>query len=120
MNSMDDSQTTDDLFTHYLNVCNTALDANKDRFPFKQILEAVEKKQKQRNVEVCIVDNPQKTSFVIYLKDHKINAQRHEGCTNCQCAGTWFVSQSYLKDVTLHPHEYIQNPAKIDWEWMYS
>ena len=116
---MDSSQKTGDLFSHYVGVCNAALAANKDCFPFKQILEAVGEKQKRRNIEVCILGDSKKASFVIYFEDYKINGQRRERCTDCQCDGIWFVDQSYLEDVTLHPSEYIQNPAKINWEWMY-
>lgn len=108
-----------DLFQKYLDVCNRALKANKDRFPFKQILQAVQTEEEARTVEVSIVDDRPSSDFMIQLKSDKIQAERHNTCGNCQCDGKWNVRKSYLEDVVRNPQKYIDNPARIDWDWMY-
>jgi hypothetical protein len=117
-NTKTDTQESD-LFSRYLEVCNRAIAANGDRFPFKQILGAAQKSQTSKNVEVCIIDDHPEASFVIHLDDGKVSAQSHSACKNCNCKGQWRVARSYLEDVIQNPDEYIRNPAKIDWEWMY-
>lgn len=107
------------LFSRYLEICNQAMEANKDRFPFKQILAAAQSEQSSKNIEVCIInDNPEGT-YVIQLGDNKIIGESHESCDDCECDGQWRVTRSYLEDVVQNPEKYIQNPAKIDWDWMY-
>jgi hypothetical protein len=33
---------------------------------------------------------------------------------------TWKVSRSYLDEITRDPETYVENPAKLDWEWLKS
>lgn len=113
-------QSLEQLFKSYLQVCNDALETNGNRFPFKQILGAAEAKR-HREVEVCIVDDQPDVSYVIHLEHQKILGESMS-CPSASCDCTkpkWNVTRSYLEDVINNPDEYIQNPAKIDWEWMF-
>ncbi len=109
-----------DLFQRYLDICNQALDANKERFPFKQILGAAREAEQSRQIEVRIVDDEPADTMVMTIKRDAIQAEDHASCADCNCDGEWRVSKSYLESVVENPQAYIENPAKIDWDWMYA
>ena len=106
------------LLQRYLDVCNQALDANKDRFPYKQILGSAQNLSHDALIEVSIIDDRPTETFVLSLNETKIVGQPHDNCTNCECDAKWRINRSYLEEVINHPEDYIRNPAKIDWEWM--
>jgi len=103
----------------YIRVCNEALSLNKDRFPFKQILGAARKSEKGRPVEVKVLDGGPGDVYVFKLRGDGIFFEPHESCENCDCVRTWKTDIPYLKAIAENPEIYIQNPAKINWEWMY-
>lgn len=108
-----------DLIEQYVHVCNQALLLNRDRFPFKQILGAARVAEKGCVVEVSIADDPLLESFVFELRGSGIVVRAHGDCPDCDCDREWSVSSTYLKCVANNPQSFIENPAKIDWEWMY-
>lgn len=117
------SRSQEELFTRYLEVCNQALKHNGERFPFKQILGAAQT-NKHKEVEVCIIDDQPAASYVIHLSDYALSGEpkmsdfwdQEKRCVRPR----WRVTRSYLEDVIQNPEEYIRNPAKIDWEWLYT
>jgi len=116
----------EDLFKSYIDICNRALEKNKDRFPFNCILNGIKNIGKATPVRVKIIDDTCQPQFHLQLKDGEI----HYDITNCQnicqschvgCGAgknLWSVKASYLEDVVQNPMEYIENPAKLDWEWV--
>lgn len=108
----------DDLIKCYFSVCNKALDLNKERFPFKQILGAAKASEKGRQVEARVSDHPDAV-YVIEIKQGVIASRPHVDCEDCNCVRGWCVTKNYLEDVVKNPQIYIGNPAKINWEWMY-
>lgn len=107
-----------DLLVQYLDVCNAALERNRDRFPFKQILGAAQRAERGRLIELQIVEDEQ-SSYVMQIEQGRVVAQPHGDCKDCNCVREWNVSKDYLEDVVQNPQIYINNPAKINWEWMY-
>ena len=108
-----------DLMERYVDICNQALLQNKERFPFKQILGAAKNAEQEKPIEVVIVDTVPLEAYVFRLKENGVTVQPHAACDNCECVRSWNTNMSYLKGVTKDPQSYIQNPAKLDWEWMY-
>ncbi len=108
-----------DLFKKYLEICNTALRANKDRFPYKQVLGAAQNSQKGRTIAVNIVDDTPQESYIIKLQNDRISGNSENLANQDTCDGKWNIRKSYLEMVVNDPDAYIKNPAKIDWEWMY-
>lgn len=106
----------DDLMERYLDVCNQALALNKERFPFKQIWGAAQESECGKVIEVNIADGFSKASYTMRFSKGRLVAEPH---SKCQYDRKWTVSEHYLENVAKDPEEYIQNPAKIDWEWMY-
>ncbi|GEM_PF-917338 len=116
--AMSDDQQTD-LFKRYVDICNRAMEANKDRFPFKQILGAAQNQASPaKNIEVCIIDDRPDAAYVLHFDHDKMSGAAHDSCPNCQCDKQWRITRSYLEDVIKNPDEYIDNPAKINWDWM--
>ena len=109
----------DDLMKRYLEVCNQALTLNKDRFPFKQILGAAQQSEDGKVIEVTILGDLRSESYAMTFDKQGLVAKPHASCDDCKCDRVWSVNQDYLEDVAKDPESYIQNPAKIDWEWMY-
>lgn len=105
------------LIQSYLDVCNKSLSRNKTRFPFKQIFEAAIKYDHGRKIEVQIGEHPD--TYVLEFEDDSLTVKPHSKCKNCNCDGHWRVDDNYLIDVVGNPEVYIDNPAKINWEWMY-
>jgi len=105
------------LIQSYLDVCNKSLLHNKARFPFKQIFEAALKYDHGRKIEVQIGQHPD--TYVLEFEKDFLTVQPHSKCGNCNCDGHWKVDDDYLFDVVGNPEIYINNPAKINWEWMY-
>ncbi len=109
-----------ELFERYLAVCNEALMINKGRFPFRQILEGLGQHTPDRNsVQVLIVDDQPSEGFCI-LYDKACQAVFASPVVNIVPQTKWKVTKSYLASVVGNPYEYINNPAKIDWEWLHS
>lgn len=108
-----------DLVYQYADVCNQALLLNRDRFPFKQILGAAQRAEQGSMIEVSIIDIHNAETFVLHLTEKGIVARPHGECVDCTCDRKWGVSKKYLEDVSSNPECYIQNPAYINWEWMY-
>lgn len=109
----------DDLMQRYLDVCNQAMTHNRDRFPFKQILGAALKAENDKLIEVNIVDDLPPVSYVMRFGKNGLVAQPHAECEPCACDRQWNVNRTYLADVAKNAESYIDNPAKIDWGWMY-
>ena len=107
----------DDLMRRYLDTCNKALLHNKNRFPFKQIFDAVKKTGAGKMIEVKIAEYD--PTFVVYIADDMIAFDRHDACGSCECDGLWQVEHAFLSEVVQNTQVYVQNPARLNWEWMY-
>jgi len=107
------------LIECYVDICNRALELNKDRFPFQQILGAAREVETGRLIEVDIVDATPKASYVMHIEGDSIVTKAHGDCDDCNCDRLWPVTTQYLKTVVQNPDIHISNPAKINWEWMY-
>jgi hypothetical protein len=111
------------LMTEYLSICNKALEKNSDKFPYKQILQSIQSKDKGETVEVHIIDDYFTPHFRIKIdQDHvKIsNCAGKDGCCRACIKRQWHIQSSYLQDVIDHPDTYINNPALMNWDWLQS
>ena len=111
---------TDILLTEYISICNRAIASHRDSFPFRQLLEVAEKLAGDKTFAVAIyADNPKRPHdyFTIELLDGLFVVVAH-GKKDPDI--TWRVRQSYLEQVVSDPQTYIENPAKLDWDWLKS
>jgi len=102
-----------ELVERYLEVCNQAIEKNRKKFPYKNLLEASEAFQ-DNGWRFTVYDDEPKGSFQMHLKNSFIEA---EPCQKKHASG-WKLNTSYLHKVTQNPKEYIDNPALLDWEWL--
>lgn len=109
-----------DLINRYFQICNEALQANKDKAPFKHILQAAQTQNALKDVGIAVIEDHPTSQFIMHLNGDKIEVETNESCHQCQCKAQWRVPKSYLENVIRNPEEYIKNPAKIDWEWLQS
>ncbi len=111
---------TETLLIEYLDVCNTALAANRHSFPYKQLMTVYEKLFTDRLVTVEIYE----------LDSQKIEAAATVRLRNGtfepvpEGAGspsfTFKLKKSYMERVVENRQEYIRHPEKLDWEWLKS
>jgi len=110
-------KTVSNLLDKYVRVCNEALFQNKDRFPFKQILGSVRRTEADKMIEVKVENAPDISDHIFKIHDDQVIVMTH---SECECERSWSVSKKYLENVVHNPQTYINNPALIDWDWMYS
>lgn len=108
----------EDLFAQYLEICNQALQESKHKFPFQQILGAARRVNSSRKTEVFVIEDRPQSTYVLSVNDKGIAAEPAASSDNCDCQGEWRVARSYLEDVIQNPQKYIENPAKINWDWL--
>lgn len=117
----------DHLFKSYIDVCNQALIANEDKFPYNRILSVIGKDHHLKPVRVNIINDMGQVEFNLQLMNNKI-IYNERVCNKSACGGccgtcfdnsdVWKVCASYLNEVVTAPEKYIQNPALLDWEWV--
>ena len=112
-----DYEEFDELFKSYLQVCNKAIEKNKDSFPYKQIWEASSKVLDDSAINIAIYDDRPIISYSVRFNGGRISASKNE---ISQKEKPWKVTYSYLKNVIDNPDEYIKHPAKLDWHWLKS
>lgn len=104
------------LFERYIEICNLALARHKETFPYKQMLAASEAVLFNTPIPVAVVDDEPKSLFSIRLRNQHLDVAAMPDVEKTP----WRLKKSYLKEVVDHPQDYINNPAKIDWEWLKS
>ncbi len=104
-----------ELFAQYVAVCNRALETHKDEFPYKQLWEMAQVALEKQPVSLAIYDDQLKAVYDVLLHDNHLNivAESH-----AQPSHVWHMNRHYLEQVVNNPDDYINNPAKIDWEWL--
>ncbi len=110
-----------DLFFFYVDVCNKAITSNAQRFPFREILGAVQKNSEHKKIRIALQDTAgteMAGHFLLSMQDGELKARECDMPERDE-DGTWSLNLDYLKHVQKHPEEYISNPAKINWDWMF-
>ena len=108
------------LFSEALNVVNQSLKKNYEVFPYNVAIEAMQKVASgtKVGVEVYAEDTDSPTDFfTIAYKDHHIELVAH-GKENP--AFSYKVSRQFLRDIVENPQRYINNPEKLDIDWLRS
>ena len=104
------------VFQQYLEICNRAIEQNKNKFPYTEIwgvrFKALEA---EAMLHAIVYDDRPKAAFTLRLtKDMKIEIVEKKPVPNEE----WPFTYQYLKRVVDNPKEYIENPAKLEWGWL--
>lgn len=101
----------------YVEICNNALAQSSGRFPFSCILQAVQESGKSPKVRVALKGDPRDPDQEMRLENGRIVIMP---CDAGQSAAIWKLCPDYLEDVLARPQNYTENPALLDWDWLYS
>ncbi len=112
----DEARDYEEVFQKYLEICNQALERNKNKFPYTEIWGARFKALKaDATLHAIVYDDRPKAAFMLRLtKDMKIEIIEKKTISEDE----WPFTYQYLKRVVEHPQEYIDNPAKLEWGWL--
>ena len=111
----------DALFQEYLRICNEALEANKDCYPYSCIMQEIEDRLRSHAVQVAIIDKDEKHPEALYdlvILDRLLAVKPPHKKPHAKCP--WRITRQFLEEVALHPQAYINNPAQLNWEWLNS
>jgi hypothetical protein len=105
------------VFERYLEVCNQAIEKNRDKFPYMEIWKARWKKLSTGNILQCaLYDDRPKVVYTLRLaEDMKIEIIEK---THMAPKEAWPLRYSFLKHVADNPEDYIEHPANLDWGWL--
>lgn len=105
------------IFERYLDICNQAIEKNKDKFPYMEIWKARWKNLGPDGTLRCAVyDDRPKIVYTLQLtKDMKIKIIEK---TPAAPEDVWPFTYTYLKHVVDNPQDYIEHPATLDWGWL--
>jgi len=106
----------DQLVQKYLDVCNRALQANRDHFPWKQIIAKGETTWHGKNIGLGINEPGREVPETYTIKF--VNGQFvYDGPGKVDTTYTWEADKAFMQKVVNSPQEYIDSPMKINWDW---
>ncbi|MEA3643383.1 MAG: hypothetical protein VBE63_26130 [Lamprobacter sp.] len=114
------AQTNDayELFMGALDVSNRALEEVRDRPVVKKMVEMMEKQASGKKFGVAVYNGDASTPhdyFTVRVQNHHLQLASH-GKDSPDI--DWKVSMAYLRDINENPQAYIDNPLKIDFDWL--
>lgn len=106
------------LFMSALDVVNEALQTHRDSAVLGPLLQGGEKLLGGKQFGVAIYRDDPDTPFDYFTL--RLTGGRFELLARGKEAPdiAWKVSQDYLRDVADNPQDYIDNPAKLDLDWL--
>jgi hypothetical protein len=108
------------LFTNALNVINTALEKHAQDTPYRQMLEASSKVLADRDLGVAIYEDDPDAPFdfvTVRFANGRFEIVSH-GKRDPEVS--WKVSRDYLRSVVDDADRFVEQPWKLDWEWLKS
>lgn len=104
------------LIAAYLRVCNLALQSSKKQKIIAHTLDPYIAHLSQTPLQINIIDDQPHISIEMHADDQGLDAT----IQNTPCPSTTKkLMRSYLEHVVQNPDTYIQNPAKLDWDWLF-
>jgi hypothetical protein len=106
------------LFERYIDVCNQAIERNKDKFPYKEIWQAWWKTRGPDDIlQIAVHDDKPKIGFTLRLTEDRILKIIEK--THVALDDVWPLQLSFLKHVVDEPEGYIEYPARLDWGYLF-
>ncbi len=109
-----------ELLVDYLSIANAAMDSHKDEFPYKQMQQVGDKLFDQKKFGVGIVKEDLRHPYDFYTVAYRDGAFQLIGRGKKDTDLDWHCKRNYLEEVVSHPRDYIDSPAKLDWDWLKS
>lgn len=108
---------TNALFTQYVNVVNKAIGQNKNDFPFRQLTQMGEKVLGDKKIGAAVYKGDAGAPhdyFTIQLENGKLRAEHGKEGPDVE----WKLDEAHLKNVVSDPDPYVDNPAKLNLDWL--
>lgn len=115
-----DHSSTETLFLEYLNTLNQALDAHREEAPYKQLIDLGQKLMDDKKIGIAIYKSDPSSPhdfYTVKFTDGRLAFVSHGKEAPDH---SWKVKESFMQDVVKDKQTYIQNPAKLDWDWLRS
>lgn len=111
---------TETLFLEYLNTLNQALEAHRNETPYKQIIDASDRVFGDEKLGVAVYKTDPSSPHDFYTV--KITDGRIAFVSHGKDAPeySWKTKESFMKDVVENKQHYIDNPQKLNWDWLKS
>lgn len=109
-----------ELVEGFLDVANRAMSKHADKFPFKQLMALSNTIIGDRSIAIGIYKDDSSNTYDHYtyrFQDGKFQMVEHGKVKH---AIEWKASRDYLEEVVENPQEYIDNPFKLDFDWLKS
>lgn len=103
--------------TRYVQICNQALELSSGRFPFSCILQAVQESGKSPRVRIMTKGAQAYSGYEMRLEGGRIVLMPYD---ERKIAALWSLCPDYLEDVLARPEYYTDNPARLNWDWLYT
>lgn len=114
-----DQMDTRELVTQFLKVCNEAID--HDRLTWRrEVPRRLLAKVEGKKIGLAVTKSSTKRYFDFYTI--QVRNRKLEFVTRGKQDPEFSfpVTESYLKEVSRNPGKYIENPLKLDWDWVKS
>jgi hypothetical protein len=108
------------LFTEALNVINAALAEHAESMPYQALIDASEKTLADRNIGVAVYASDSGSVFDYFTIRYRDRSFELVSRGKEEPEVSWKVSRAYLEEVAENPRDYIENPLKLDWDWLKS
>jgi hypothetical protein len=107
------------LLRNYVALCNEAIEANRNKFPYSHLWRAAMENQDNTHLTFELIDDRPKCDLPIKLSEERLipREEKNPDC-NPYKDRVMVVKMSYLEKVLNNPAEFIANPALLDWEWL--
>lgn len=108
------------LFMNGLDVINRSLEANRDKGIWEKLIGAFDKYIEGHHSAVAVYDEDPSAPFayftIRYLNGRFELVEQGKG----EHSTEWRVSRKYLQSLKENPRKYIDNPARLDLDWLKS
>jgi len=113
-------ENTETLFLEYLNTLNQALAAHRNQMPYKQIIDASDKVFGDRKLGVAVYKTDPSAPhdfYTVKMVDGRIAFVSHGKDAP---EYSWKTKEAFMKDVVDNKQYYVDNPSKLNWDWLTS
>ncbi len=113
-NNQSDQKTMNAVMKRYIEICNEAIEKNNSLFPGAQFHIMGRTITEKNPILLAVYDDRPKGAYSLLVSDKQLAL----GNTPTELEKAWRLKLSHIEDVLSNPAEYIDQPNKLDLEWL--
>ncbi len=113
-NNQSDQKTMNAVMKRYIEICNEAIEKNNSLFPSAQFHIMGRTITEKNPILLAVYDDRPKGAYSLLVSDKQLAL----GNTPTELEKAWRLKLSHIEDVLSNPAEYIDQPNKLDLEWL--